>query len=135
MVAHPPIPLADLDKLDKTQLILPANHSSWVWLHFRVFTDPAKDGMTVCLHCGHVKEHSGNTSNMSKHLSEVHKIRDIREFEQTSSVQTTLSWPKATTATKTRLNKALAMFIAGDGRPLNLIKGKWFVAFVKVSRA
>jgi len=122
-------------EVDVAKLHLPASADSWVWAHYAV-TDDTK--MQVCLHCGQEKKQTGNTSNMIKHLASVHRLRDISAIRASlkrkrgpKQEQLGFKSPSFTTAQVQRLNTSLALFIAGDGRAVNLITGKWFRNFVK----
>jgi hypothetical protein len=130
------IPIEDLDD-GRVQVARPAGASSFVWEHFAVLL-PAQTHV-VCLHCGHQKEDTKNTSNMLKHLREIHKLRDISKVAvrrgDRSAQQLTLHEARLrplTAVQKERIDTAMALFIGGDARPPSLIKGKWFLNLLSV---
>ena len=124
------------EELDAAELGLPEKRESWVWQHF---ASHRAQSSVVCLHCGHQKEETHNTSNMIKHLKDAHRLRDVSELltkaqkrTTSSSVQAKLDFrsPQLTDAQKGRIHDALAIFIAADARPVNLILGRGFRHFV-----
>jgi hypothetical protein len=134
------LPNIGIVQLSQMTLHWPQGATSWVYNYFALTAPAVSPAATlVCLQCGHQKEVGGPTSNMISHLVDFHKLRDLSGDVSQRSLQPVLgaasfaARPKELSpAKKAELNNNLALFVAGDGRALRVVEGKWFVRFVGV---
>lgn len=121
---------------------------SSVWKYFKRSGDKK---FAKCVTCGKEYKTSGNTSNLADHLKRFHQIQDQPEISSASSSNTDLTSSSARSSVrsvspffrrsvfydsnsqrKKELDQCLALMIATDMQPFNIVNDKGFQKFVKL---
>ena len=119
---------------EKSTTRLKPKGKSWVWEHFQ-FTD-SDEKTVLCMECskkGTPKTMVLGTSNMRKHLEQVHNLKEkVKSSQKTLDLSKSVQVSLFSTLTQDSFVTALAVWVLFDMRPVSMFVGVGFTCFASM---